>query len=139
MDLESVLRRHDLRVTAPRRLVFDVLASSEDHQTAQSIVERVSVSDGAVNRSSVYRTLALFADIGIARESKLGDDEASRWELAHADDDIHLVCDRCESVLHHSGDVVDELRRHLGTHHGFTARSVEIVVRGRCDRCGPDD
>ncbi len=132
-----VLRRHDLRVTTPRRLVFNVLSASEDHQTAQAIFDAVTRSDGSVNRSSVYRTLALFADIGVARESKLGDDEASRWELAHADDDIHLVCDNCDTVLHHSGDVVDQLRHHLGTHHGFTARAVEIVVRGRCDHCGP--
>lgn len=137
MDLESVLRVHNLRVTTPRRLVWHVLADNADHLTAQSIFESVHAIDPSVNRSSVYRTLSLFADIGVARESKLGDDEASRWEPAHDDDDIHLVCDGCDVVQHHSGDVVRKLTAHLGDHHGFTARAVEIVVRGRCAHCGP--
>ncbi len=137
MDLESELRVHDLRVTTPRRLVWQVLSESADHLTAQSIFEKVNAVDAAVNRSSVYRTLSLFAEIGLARESKLGEDEASRWEPAHADDEIHLVCESCDSVLHHSGDVVRSLRSHLGDHHDFEARAVEIVVRGRCATCGP--
>ena len=70
MDLESELRVHDLRVTTPRRLVWHVLSHSTDHLTAQAIFEQVNAVDDAVNRSSVYRTLSLFAEIGLARESK---------------------------------------------------------------------
>ncbi len=135
MDLEEALRRRDLRVTRPRQLVWAVLHESGHHLTAAEIAAEVARRDPAVNLSSVYRTLSLFADLRLARESRLGADDASHWEPAHADDVIHLVCAGCDAVLHHEGREVERLRTHLGEHHGFVAEWVDVVVHGRCPDC----
>lgn len=129
-----MLRAGDFRVTRPRQLVWDVLTSEDAHLSALEIAEHVQQVDPSVNTSSVYRALALFADLHLVRESRL-DDDSSRWEPIHDDAVIHLVCERCRRVLHHDAELVDRLRERLRDDAGFAARSIEVVVRGSCGRC----
>lgn len=133
--LAPVLRDNGHRLTRPRRLVWEVLCSSERHLTAEQIAARVNETDAGVNLASVYRSLALFTELGLARELRLGDDNAARWEQAHPDDHFHLVCSTCGQVDHHAGDLVERVRTHLRSSHGFLADSIDLVVTGRCSEC----
>ncbi|MGF1597034.1 MAG: Fur family transcriptional regulator [Acidimicrobiales bacterium] len=134
--LEQALREHGCRVTRPRQVVWDVLSSAGHHLNVQELTERVHALDAGVNVSSIYRTLALFAEIDLVRESRLGDG-ASTWEPAHGDAVIHLVCTRCGAVQHHQTDTIDVLRRQLTRTARFTADAIDVRVKGRCDRCAP--
>ena len=129
-DFASRLREGGHKVTDQRRRVWETLRSTPGHATADAVAVR-----SGVNIASVYRALSLFAELGIARESKLGMDDAARWEVAHPDDEFHLVCQRCGSVEHHGGDLVDQIRHHLNDGHGFRATSIELAVSGLCVAC----
>ncbi len=134
-DIAQTLRGHGLRMTEARRLVWEALETAGDHVTAQQVADRVQASDPSVNLSSVYRSLSLFAELGLVRESRLGVDGASRWEPIHSDDHFHLVCRSCGRVDHHAGEAVSNIRRHLRSDHGFEADAVDLVARGLCERC----
>ena len=134
-DIAELLRERGHRVTRPRRAVWDVLRLAGEHLTAEEIAERVRGDQPGVNLASVYRSLALFSELAIARESRLGDAEASRWELAHPDEHFHLVCQHCGDVDHHVGTMVAEVREHLRRGHGFLAEDVELTVTGTCADC----
>jgi Fe2+ or Zn2+ uptake regulation protein len=134
-ELTAVLRDAGHRVTGPRRVVWGVLSSARRHLTAEEIAERAKASDPAINRSSVYRSLGLFSELGIARESNLGSGTASHWEVAHPDEQFHLRCVVCGRVEHHTGDLVGQISTHLAEHHDFEAEHVELVVAGRCSEC----
>ena len=136
MDLADALIGTDLRVTQPRRLVWEVLSQEHGHHlTAAEIAERVHQLDPSVNVSSVYRTLASFAEVHLVRESKLGDDDVSHWETAHADHVIHLVCARCGDVMHHDSKLVNKLKAEVLTQHDFVASHVEVMIKGSCKSC----
>lgn len=134
MNLDSVLRDHGCRVTRPRHVVWQVLTTADEHLSAQEIAEQVRRRDPGINVSSVYRTLALFAELDLVRESRLGDD-ASTWEPAHGDAVIHLVCDHCGAVRHHDTATVETLRRRLARDAGFVADHIDVRVSGRCEAC----
>ena len=134
-DLRNVLWNHGYRLTSPRWLVWSVLRSATGHLTAEEIARQVNAADPTVNISSVYRSLTLFEDLDLIRESHLGIDDAARWEIAHPDDHFHLVCRLCGRVDHHAGELVDQIRSHLGDHHDFTADGVDLVVTGICSDC----
>ncbi len=136
MEIGALLREKGHRLTEPRRLVWAVLAASDRHLTANEIAARVNGVDPSVNVSSVYRTLSLFGSLDLIRESNLGVDGSSRWELAHPDEHFHLVCEECGDVEHHAGEIVTRARAHLSGEHGFYARSIELVARGTCADCG---
>jgi len=134
-DLGLVLHDHGYRLTSPRWLVWSVLRGASSHLTAEEIAEQVNRADPTVNISSVYRSLTLFEDLDLIRESHLGIDSSARWEIAHPDDHFHMVCRTCGAVDHHVGELVDQIRSHLGEHHDFTAENVDLVVTGVCGDC----
>lgn len=134
-ELGSVLRNHGFRLTSPRWLVWSVLRSANGHLTADEIASLVHEADPTINISSIYRSLTLFEDLDLVRESHLGIDDSARWEIAHPDDHFHMVCRKCGTVDHHVGELVEQIRSHLGDHHDFTADNIDLVVTGVCPRC----
>lgn len=134
-ELGLVLRDHGYRLTSPRWLVWSVLRAAGGHLTAEEIAARVNEADPTVNISSVYRSLTLFEDLDLVRESHLGIDGSARWEIAHPDDHFHMVCRKCGSVDHHVGELVGQIRSHLEEQHDFAAENIDLVVTGICAEC----
>lgn len=133
-DLDQALRDRGHRSTRPRRAVWRVLDDAEAHLTVEQIHAALRDEGHEVDLASIYRTLALFAELGLARETNLGD-EAAHWERAHPDEHFHLVCRGCGEVSHHVGSLVAQIRDHLDDGHGFRVDEVELVVTGRCAAC----
>jgi Fur family ferric uptake transcriptional regulator len=134
-ELSAQLRVRGYRVTRPRQAVWSALCDARGHLTVEELAARVSERYPGVNLASVYRTLALFSQLDLVRESRLGDEDATRWEIAHPDEHFHLVCDVCGRVDHHAGDLVARVTDHLRTDHRFEPRTVELTVAGRCADC----
>lgn len=134
VNMAERLRTRGYRLTLQRQVVWDVLRNAGGHLTVEQIHERVVEASPQINLASVYRSLALLAELGLAREVQLGDG-LGRWELDHPDDAFHLVCRVCGTVTHHPGDLVDRVRRHLTADHGFAPEGVDLVVHGVCARC----
>lgn len=132
--LTQLLRRHGHRVTRPRRAVYEALTAA-DHVTVDELYAMVQEREPGVNLASVYRSLALFAELGLARESRIGGGEAAHWELSHPDEHFHVVCTECGAVDHHVGALVAQITDHLRHGHDFDARSVQLTVTGRCRHC----
>lgn len=134
MDVAHRLRDEGYRLTPQRRLVWDALHRAEGHLTAEQIHGAVSQVVPDFNVASVYRTLTLLSDLGLAKEVRLGDGRGY-WELTHSDDVVHLHCRACRSVDHHTADFVADIRSHLAADHGFDPEDVEVVVHGLCSDC----
>lgn len=138
-DLEQLLRARGYRVTRPRRAVWEVLRTAEGHLTVEQVASAAETLGHDLDLASVYRSLDLLEQLGLARSSRIGDAEASHWELAHPDEHFHLVCTSCGAVDHHIGSLVAEVSDHLDAGHGFAVDSVELTVTGRCARCRSED
>lgn len=134
-DLHGVLQRGGYRVTQPRRAVWRALVEADEHLTVEELAERVNARNPGINLASVYRALALFEELDLVRVSRLGNEDAGRWELAHPDEHFHVVCDECGRIEHHVGSLVQQIRDHLRVDHRFEPRDVELIVTGRCARC----
>lgn len=134
-ELVRALREGGHRITRPRVTVWRVLCAADRHLTVEQIAERTWEQEPGVNLASVYRSLALFDELGLARESRLPDEEAGRWEVAHPDEHFHVMCSSCGQVEHHVGDLVVGIRAHLSSGHGFEAATVDVTVTGTCQAC----
>lgn len=138
LELRSALVTAGYRLTGPRLAVWQVVSGSTAHLTADDIADELRSIDPTVNLSSVYRSLALFEELGLVRESRLGANEATHWEAAHPDEHFHMKCTSCGGVEHHSGSLVAQIEEHLSDHHGFDANRVELLVSGTCSRCAAE-
>jgi Fur family ferric uptake transcriptional regulator len=137
IDVAHRLRSQGYRLTPQRQLIWEALRSAHAqgaHLSAEAIHGRVSATVADLNVASVYRTLTLLSELGLATEVQLGDGRGY-WELAHADDAIHLHCRHCRRVDHHQGELVSRIRSHLHDDHRFVVEDVDVVVHGLCEDC----
>jgi Fur family transcriptional regulator, ferric uptake regulator len=134
VDVAHRLRSEGYRLTPQRQLVWDVLRRATTHLTAEEIHAEVSKTVPDFNVASVYRTLTLLEELQVAKSIRLGDGKG-HWEVAHPDDEFHLVCRGCNRVLHHSSNLVEQIRTHLLSSHGFVSERVDLVVHGVCADC----
>lgn len=133
-DLADLLNARGLRVTAPRRHVLDALLRADGHRTAEQLCADIAANGEKVDLASVYRTLTLFDDLGVARASRLHED-AAEWELAGRVEHVHLICRVCGDVTHHAESLADAVKHHVSDDHRFTVDTLDITVYGRCENC----
>jgi Fur family transcriptional regulator, ferric uptake regulator len=133
MEAADRLRDEGYRLTPQRQLVWEALRRADHHLTAEQIRDQVSLAVPDFNLASVYRTLTLLTELDLVKEVRLGD--RRHWEVAHPDDEFHLVCRSCRRVAHHRGTLVASLRAHLSEEHGFDVEDVDLVVHGVCATC----
>ncbi len=132
---EDVLRAAGHRLTPQRLLVWETLRQrTGEHLPAESIHTEVCRTLPTLNLASVYRTLTLLVELGLARETRVGDGPAL-WEVAHGAEHHHLVCRICGRIDHHEDPTLITVVDHLRTTHGFAAEDVDLVVTGVCARC----
>jgi Fur family transcriptional regulator, ferric uptake regulator len=133
-ELADRLRSIGQRATPQRLLILGAFERPHEHLTAEEVYARVGPLAPAINRSTVYRTLELFRDIGVVTETDLGG-EARYYELLDLERHHHLVCQECEAILELSDDLVEPLRSAIATRYGFDAQIDHLALFGRCAHC----
>jgi Fur family ferric uptake transcriptional regulator len=136
VELSRLLKARGYRATAPRRQVLDALLRADGHRTAEQLCADIATHGAKVDLASVYRTLTLFDELGLARASRLHDD-AAEWELAPRVEHVHLICRGCGDVHHHAATLAAAVKDHVSDDHGFSVESLDVTVYGRCGACGP--
>ena len=64
----QILEQRGIRPTSQRLKVADILLTSPRHLTAEQILVALREATGHVSKATVYNTLNLFVDQGLARE-----------------------------------------------------------------------
>ena len=128
----------DQQYTANRRALVALLASANAPLSLPEIMEL----QPDLAQSSVYRTLGVLEQAGVALRIVTGD-EFARFELAEAHSGLHhhhLICTACGSVedVTLPGDVeaavVSELEA-LAHRHGFAPADHQVDLIGVCAAC----
>ena len=130
--LAERLRAVGQRVT-PQRLVILGTFRAGEHLSADEVYARVEHLLPAVNRSTVYRTLELFRDLGLVSETDLGGG-VRRFELLDGRHH-HLICQVCGGILELDDALVAPLRAAIRERHGFAAGIDHLALFGRCASC----
>lgn len=130
--LAERLRRVGQRVTPQRLAILGALAPGA-HLSADEVFARVEPLLPGVNRSTVYRTLELFRDLGLVSMTDLGGG-ARQFELIDAPHH-HLICHRCGAILELDDVLVEPLRDAIRDRYRFTPAIDHLALFGFCAAC----
>jgi Fur family iron response transcriptional regulator len=73
-DVSQLLETHGIRPTQQRIRVAQVLLAAPVHMTADQLLAALKQSPSRVSKATVYNTLKLFVDHGLARQIHLDPD-----------------------------------------------------------------
>lgn len=135
LNWERVLSSRGHRVTPQRQLVLDAVYDAEGHSTTLGEIHaRVRRRDTTVDRSTVYRALHLFVQLGIVAQTASADGE-TRFEIVPAEPHHHLVCQVCgREELIESPEITQAFRT-IRDQHGFLVTTEHLTLTGICARC----
>lgn len=134
--LQSYMVKKGLRSTAQRRLIIDTFFEGASHMTIEDLLTEVRARDRGIGYATVYRTLKLLAECGVASERRFGDG-LSRYELAddgsaHHD---HLICVGCGKIVEFEEPRIEDLQDEVALRHGFEITSHKHEIYGTCPDC----
>src|ERR1700722_18927686 len=108
--LHQYMAKKGLRSTDQRRLIVETFFHSPNHVSIEELLAQVRREDSKVGYATVYRTLKLLAECGVANERKFGDG-LTRYELAdessHHD---HLICVECGTIVEFEEERIEGLQ-----------------------------
>jgi Fur family transcriptional regulator, ferric uptake regulator len=133
--LETFLRKRGQKVTKSRRAVLRAFLSIEDHVTADALFAKARKIDPGLGQATVFRTLHLLSDAGLAREA-CQDDGARTYEHAfmHQHHD-HLRCERCGKIVEFCDRTIEKAQEEIFERHGFKPIGHRMELIGLCADC----
>ena len=133
MDLSELLRDQGMRVTSQRLLIERALREHGGHLTAEQVHELVEPALPGVTQQTVYSTLALLADLGVAR--RVVAPGTTRFEATRADEHHHAVCERSGAIEDLHARVALGAAARAARESGFVPDGAAVTVLGLCARC----
>jgi Fe2+ or Zn2+ uptake regulation protein len=132
-DLTELLRERGMRVTSQRLLIDRALREHGGHLSAEQVHDLVETVLPGVTQQTVYSTLALLSDLGVARRVS-APGSSTRFE-ARTDAHHHMVCERCGAVADLDARVPVAKAVAAARESGFTPSGASVTVLGLCAAC----
>jgi len=132
--LREKLRAAGRRVTSPRQLILEVLEASGQHLDAETLYERVKARDPDISLATIYRTLALFKEMGLVKEHRLSG-KRSLYESAPDEPHYHFTCLGCGEAVDFGTPLVSQIEQELREQEGVSVISTHLFVSGFCAQC----
>jgi len=133
--LNDYMARHGLRSTEQRRVVTEMFFESDGHLSIEDLLDQVRLKEPRIGYATVYRTLKLLKECGLAFERHFGDG-VSRYEVAWSDEHHdHLICVECEKIIEFEDDDIEGLQHQVAAKHGFRLVRHKLELYGVCPDC----
>lgn len=124
-----------LRSTRQRDIILDIFLSTHEHISVEELYLKIKASNPGIGHATVYRTLKLFAEAGLAREILLHDGQ-TRYEHAQAGEHHdHLVCTGCNAIIEFEDETIEKLQEEIAARHGFLIKNHKMEIYGLCANC----
>jgi Fe2+ or Zn2+ uptake regulation protein len=122
------LKKHGINPSVQRLVIYDYLYKNHNHPTVDNIYSSLSPSMPTLSKTTVYNTLKLFVDKGVAIIVNIDEHEA------RYDADIsmhgHFKCKGCGSFFD-----VQLTKPEINSLEGFRIDSYQINMKGYCRIC----
>jgi Fur family ferric uptake transcriptional regulator len=129
------LQRAGLRRTGQRDLILETFLRTEEHLTSEDLYRLVQREDPSVGHTTVYRTLKLLTEAGLAREVRFGDNKTyyeHHYNHQHHD---HMICTGCGKVIEFYSPEIEALQDQMADNFGFQPTHHSLRLWGVCSDC----
>lgn len=121
------------RVTRQKKLILEILRSTNTHPTADWVYEQARKQLPDISLGTVYRNLSVLKGAGEIMELSYGS-TFSRYD-GNPHNHYHFVCEKCGRVLDVALPVRTELEEELALKEAHLVRSHRLEFYGVCRDC----
>jgi len=129
------LRRVGLKHTGQRDAILRAFLETRDHLSTDELFRLVRKKDERIGFTTVYRTLKLLAECGLASEVAFNDGIARYEHQYNRRSHHHMVCTECGSSVEFFSDEIERIERETGRKHKYLTTRHTFQIYGVCDAC----
>ena len=129
------IQKKGLKRTSQRDLILDVFLRTEEHLSNEDLYQLVKKEDPTVGQTTVYRTLKLLTEAGLAREVRFGDGRTHyehNYKHQHHD---HMICSECGKIIEFYSAELEALQDAMAAQHQFEITQHLLRIIGVCADC----
>lgn len=129
------LAKKKMRVTNQRLAIFDAAVKMSDHFTAEELLEVARKVDRDVSRATVYRTLPILVEAGLAKEIDVGlDYKFYAASLENTNEQAQVVCVDCDKIQEVEAPFLEWYGNTVAGNLGLRVVSQRLQVHAHCVR-----
>jgi len=133
--LTEYLLSKKLKRTDQRYRILDVFLRTTGHISAFELHSLVKKQHQDIGFSTVYRTLGIFTDCGLAYEVNFGDGQARYEKAFRRGDHGHLICSKCGRTIEFSLQSIEGIQNQVLKKHGYRPQGLRFEIYGLCGKC----
>lgn len=132
--LKDHLHRQGFKSTAQRDTIVRAFFAAAGHVNLDELHRAVRQRNPRIGYATVYRTMKLLAECGLAVERHFRDGAAyyESGEKTHHD---HLICERCGRIVEFEEDRIEALQAEVAVALGFEITGHKLELYGVCRAC----
>ncbi len=128
------LEGKNLRLTNQRKAIIDTVFDTEEHFTAEQLLDWSRQRDNSVSRATVYRTLPLLTESGLVREMDFGKDyKFYDPNYAHHPNHSHIICQDCDKIVEFESDKIARIEDEISHKLGFAVKTQRLQITATCE------
>ena len=131
---KDYIKQFSLRWTSQRKLVLDVFLQQSGHVHIGEIYDRVREKDTTIGIATVYRTMKLLEESGLAEVHSFNNKTTYErlFKVRHHD---HLICKTCNKTVEFEHPLIEKYQLEICQQHNFTLKSHRMDLYGICKDC----
>jgi Fur family ferric uptake transcriptional regulator len=129
------IQKRGLKRTGQRDLILDTFLRTEDHLSSEDLYRLVKKDDPSIGQTTVYRTLKLLTEAGLAREVRFGDGITHyehNYKHQHHD---HMICSECGRIIEFFSAELEAIQDAMAAKHRFQVTQHLLRIIGVCAEC----
>ncbi len=136
-QLTDYMRNKGLKLTRQREAILQAFLEGDKHLSIDELLQQTRRLHAGIGHATVYRTMRLFVDAGIAHEHSFGDGPA-QYEPAHPDEEDHhdhIICTSCGKIIEFENEQIERLQESVAREHSFLLTDHRMQLFGICPDC----
>src|SRR5712671_7182604 len=129
------LRRVGLKQTEQRGTILRTFLETREHLSTDELGQLVKKKDAHSGFTTVYRTLKLLADCGLASEVAFHDGIARYEHQYNRRSHHHMVCTECGTSVEFFSEKVGKIEHEIGRKYRYLTTRHTFQIYGVCEDC----
>ena len=128
-NIEEKCKIKNVRLTDQRKIIAQVMSSSNDHPDVDELHKRVNKIDIKISIATVYRTVKLFEESGIVEKHEFKGGKA-RYEEAPEEHHDHLIDINSGQIIEFVDKDIENLQNKIAAKLGYNLVDHKLELYG---------
>ncbi len=132
---KETLSTPGIKNTKQRDLIIQTFLKTKEHVDVSTLFEKVRKLDPKIGVATVYRTMKLLKNSGLAHERHFETKHAvyePQHENSHHD---HLICLSCQKIVEFENSQVEKIQEKIAHQFKFSLVNHKHELYGYCEKC----